>query len=102
MNRTYEDIENPGKRGAKPRFTGSRQKLLEDHLDEYIALRHQNRNEFWFKVLAKWWENYPWKLDDKEEPPLDNPVKMAELASAEEAEKEAKSEVEAKLVAVSF
>lgn len=99
---TYEDLENPEKRGAKPRFTGSRQKLLEDHLDEYIGLRHQNRNDFWFKFFAKWWQNYPWRLGDKEEPPSDNPARMAELASVEEAEKESKSKVEAELITVCF
>ena len=101
-NRTYDDPENPGKRGAKPRFTGSRQNLLEDHLEEYIALRHQDRHEFWFKFFSKWWKNYPWKLGDKEEPPSNDPIKMAKLASAEGAEKEEKSKVEAELIAVCF
>ena len=100
LGHTYEDVENPGKRGAKPRFTGSRQKLLEDHLEEYMALRHRNRNNFWSDFFAKWWVTYPWKLGDKEEPPLDDPVRMADLASAEGAEMERKSEIEAKLVVV--
>ena len=102
LNRTYDVPENPEKRGAKPRFTGSRQKLLEDHLEEYIALRHQSRRKFWHQFFIKWWNAYLWKLGDKEEPPSDDLVRMAELASVEEAEEEAKSKVEAKLVEVCF
>ena len=41
-------------------------------------------------------------MGDKEEPPSDDPVRMAELVSAEEAEEEAKSKVEAKLIKVCF
>ena len=99
---TYEDPENPEKRGAKPCFTGSRQELLENHLEEYILLRHRNRSDFWFKLFAKWWEKYPWRLGDKEEPPLNDPARMAELASVGEGEEGAKSKVETELIAVSF
>ena len=67
-----------------------------------MALRRRNRNDFWSDFFAKWWVVYPWKLGDKEEPPLNDPVKMADLAFAGAAEMEAKSEIETKLVAVCF
>lgn len=96
------DAETPGKRGAKPYFTGSRQALLEEFLEQYIALKRKNRNNFWFEVLSKWWKNYPWKLGDKEEPPLDNLEKMEELVSVQDGEHDKKSAVEAAVTAVSF
>lgn len=101
-NGTYGGAENPGKRGPKPHFSGSRRRLLEEHLEDYAALKFKNRNQFWFKFFGKWWERYPWKLDDKEEPPLDDPVKMSELASVQEGELSEKSDVEGALTAVSF
>ena len=50
------------------------------------------------QVVAK----YPWKLGDKEEPPLEDPAKMTHLASVQVGEHSRKSEVEAALVAVSL
>ena len=104
MNGTYEGAENPVKRGPKPYFTGSRQKLLEEHLEEYASLKHKNRNQFWFEFFAKWWEKFPWKLDDKDEPPLDDPAEMDKLGSVGAGERGRKSEVEVAvtLVSISF
>lgn len=96
----YLGTDNPGKRGPKPYFAGSRQNLLEDNLDEYVLLKFQNRNQFWFKFFATWWERYLWKLGNKDEPPLDDPVKMAELVAVGTEERERKSEVESMLVSV--
>ena len=103
MNGTHKGTENPGKRGPKPHFTGGHQKLLEEHLELYTSLKHKNRNQFWFEFFAKWWEKFPWKLDDKDEPPLDDPAKMSELAAVQAGEHGKKSEVEAavKIVSVS-
>ena len=102
VTRTYEGADNPGKRGAKPYFSGSRQKLLEEHLEEYVSLRHKSQNKFWSEFLAKWWELFPWKLGNKEEAPLNNPSKMSELASVQPGERNRKSEVEAAVIAVSL
>ena len=81
---------------------GSRQKLLEDYLDEYISLKGQNRNKFWFDFFGQWWKNYPWKLNDKDEPPVDDPEKMKELALVQPDKRNKKSEVEAAVKTVSF
>ena len=102
MDSAYEGAGNPGKCGAKPYYAGSRQKLLEEHLEEYTSLKFQNQNQFWFEFFAKWWKRFPWKLDDKEEPPLDDPTKMSQLASAEVGELDKKLEVEAAVVVVSL
>jgi len=72
-------------------------------LDEYVSLKFKSRNQFWFELFAKWWEKYPWKLGDKEEPPLDDPTKMSELAYIQGPdEHKDKSKVEAAVIAVSF
>ena len=102
MNHTYNFTENPAKRGVKPYFVGSRNQLLESHLEEYISLRFQNRKKFWFTVFTEWWKKYPWKLGDQDEPPLHDPAKMADLASVGEGEHGRKSEVEAAVVKVSL
>ena len=99
---TYKGTGNPGKRGVKPYFSGSCQKLLKEHLEVYLSLKHKNHNQFWSEFFAKWWQKYPWKLDDKEEPPLEDPAKMTHLASVQVGEHSRKSKVEAALVAVSL
>ena len=101
-NFTYNCAENPGKRGVKPYFVGSRNQLLESHLDEYISLKFQNRQKFWFTVFSQWWEKYPWKLGDQDEPPLHDPAKMLDLASVKKEELGSKAEVEAAVVKVSL
>lgn len=98
--RPHEDlllhfIEEPQKRGAKGHFAGSRHKFLTGYLNEYIALRGKSRIQFWHKLYNAWWEKYPWRLPDSEEPPTDNPERMKELARVEtDADAERKSEVE--------
>ena len=87
----------------KPYYTGSRQKLLEEFLEQYIALKGQNRNKFWFDFFSQWWKKFPWRLDDKDEPPVDNTEKMKELASAKtDDERDEKGKVEAATTLVSF
>ena len=79
------------RRGPKGRFKGSKRLYLESHLSEYVASKKGNRQNFWHKVYSGWWERFPWKLEDDEEPPTDDPVEMArlaEVAPGEEAQKE--------------
>ena len=73
-------IAKPQKRGVKGYFTGSRLEFLTSYRDEYISLRRRSRHNFWHKFFNAWWEKYPWRLPDHEEPPVDNPEKMEELA----------------------
>lgn len=66
-------------------------------------MKGQNRNKFWFEFFSQWWEKFPWKLDDKEEPPVNDSNKMKELASAQtDGEREEKKKVEAATTLVSF
>ena len=71
---------NPQKRGVKGYFTGSRLELLNSYRDEYISLRGKSRAKFWHRFYEHWWSTYPWRLDDHEEPPANDPEKMAELS----------------------
>lgn len=93
---------NPQKRGPKGHYTGSRLEFLTSYCDEYTALRGKARHQFWFKLFGEWWKRYPWRLQDDQEPPLDDPEKMVELARAESDEdKEKKNAVEQKVREVS-
>ena len=85
------------KRGPKGHFQGSRKEYLGSQLPFYTATKKGNRQIFWHNFWSGWWEHFPWKLPDDKEPPVDNPKKMGELASAGLDEKKFKSEVEAHL-----
>ena len=87
----------PQKRGAKNYFTGSRLEFLTGHCNKYIALHGKSHHKFWFTLFNKWWERYPWHLQDHEEPPTNDLKKMEELVSVEEGDKKKKSEVEEKI-----
>jgi hypothetical protein len=91
---------NHKKRGAKGYFSGSRLDLLDQYRDEYISLRGKSRAKFWHKLFDDWWKAYPWRLADDEEPPADDPEKMAELSYVGDDSKQ-KGEVEQKLREVS-
>ena len=92
----------PKKRGAKNYFTGSRLTFLEGHCDKYISLRGKSRHEFWHALFNDWWQKYPWRLPDNEEPPADDPARMAELSYAGgDEDSEAKVVVEARVRKVS-
>lgn len=70
--------------------------------DEYASLRGKDRHEFWFKLFGEWWERYPWRLQDHEEPPTDDPERMAELAHVvSDEDKEEKGKVERRVREVS-
>lgn len=95
---------NPGKRGAKEYFTGSRSEFLNTYRDEYISLRGKNRSKFWHKFFKAWWQTYPWRLADDEEPPLGDPEKMealSQLSDDNELERDLKRGVEKRLQQVS-
>jgi hypothetical protein len=85
------------RRGPKGYFTGSRKVLLEGKLPAYLATKKGNRHGFWHELYSSWWERYPWKLADNQEPPTDSPDEMADLALVEPGEECAKALVEAKL-----
>lgn len=74
---------------------------MNSRLDEYIALRNKSRRQFWFDLMKEWWQLYPWRLPDDQEPPADDAEKMEQLASAKQEDVKKKSEVEEKLQKVS-
>jgi hypothetical protein len=92
---------DPQKRGVKGYFTGSRLEFLDSYRDEYALLRGKNRAKFWHKFYEEWWRTYPWRLPDNEDPPADDPQKMAVLSSVG-VDREKKGEVEKKLQEVSL
>ena len=102
QKQSHRVIAQPQKRGVKSYFTGSRLVFLTGYCDEYVSLRGKSRRQFWTKVFCGWWERYPWCLQDHDEPPTDNPMRMEELAYFGEADKDAKAVVEAKLREVSL
>ena len=72
------------------------------YCDEYASLRGKDRHQFWFNLFGEWWKRYPWRLQDHQEPPIDDPERMDELARAESDEdKKEKKEVEQKVREVS-
>jgi hypothetical protein len=91
----------PQKRGAKGYYTGSRLTFLEGYCDQYISLRGKSRHQFWHEFFTAWWEKYPWRLPDHEEPPADDPKKMEALARVG-VDEDAKSDVELKVREVSL
>ena len=74
--------------------------FLESHCDEYASLRGRSRREFWHKLFEVWWQRYPWRLPDKEEPPANDPEKMVELSYIG-ADADEKAAVEARVREVS-
>lgn len=68
------------RRGRKGYFQGSREEYLESHLPAYRALGKGRRGNFWTELFNGWWERYPWKLSDKEEPPTNDEEEMARLS----------------------
>ena len=75
---------------------------MKGYCDEYISLRGKDRHKFWFKLYEEWWTRYPWRLPDHEEPPVNDPKKMEELAYVGEGDEKLKSMVEEKVRDVSL
>lgn len=88
-------LAQPQKRGAKSYYTGSRLAFLEQNREEYVSLRGKSRRQFWHQLYTEWWQRYPWRLPDDEEPPADDPKKMLELSDVG-VDDDLKSKVEAK------
>ena len=65
-----------------------------------MASKKGSRKNFWHNVYSGWWQRYPWKLKDNEEPPTDDPEQMTRLASVSPNEVNAKSAVESALTDV--
>jgi hypothetical protein len=86
--------KSPSRRGPKGYFKGSRKDYLESQLPEYAASKKGGRLHFWHGFYCGWWERFPWKLDDQEEPPQNNPEMMASLASVERGEDGRKKDIE--------
>ena len=89
-----------GRHGPPGHFQGSRLSFLTSKIEEYSTLKKGTRRGFWHKLYSNWWERYPWKLDDKEEPPEDDPVKMTWLRSVTPGESALKTTVEQELTDV--
>ena len=89
-------IAQPQKHGAKGYFTGSRLEFLSQYCDEYISLRGKKRAQFWDKLFERWWQTYPWRLADDEEPPTGDPEKMRVLSQVD-GDYDLKGSVEKKL-----
>ena len=70
------------RRGPKGHFQGSRKEFLENHVTAYLAAGKGNCQNFWHDLFSAWWKQYPWRLADNEEPPMENPEEMAKLALA--------------------
>lgn len=94
------DAEDATRRGPKGYFQGSRKEFLEAQLPAYRATKKGSRQSFWHQFWSGWWAQYPWKLDDHEEPPADKPEEMVILASVAPGEADLKTEIERKLTDV--
>ena len=64
-----------------------------------MAAKKGSRQDFWHKFWTAWWERYPWKLEDDQEPPTD-PEEMKKLASVRGEEHDLKIKVEGELTGV--
>ena len=89
-----------GRRGPQGYFQGSRLDLLMSQIPEYTSMKKGTRRGFWHRLYSVWWERYPWKLGDKEEPPEDDPEKMTQLRSVAPGERDLKKTVEHELTDV--
>ena len=79
-NPTHRMIAQPQKRGSKGYYKGTRLMFLEGYSDEYVLLRSKSRHSFWHRLFEAWWQTYPWRLPDEEEPPLNDPERMQQLS----------------------
>ena len=65
-----------------------------------MVAKKGTRRSFWHKFWSAWWQRYPWSLDDDDEPPTDDPNKMARLASVGPGQQALKTEIENDLTIV--
>lgn len=92
---------DPKQRGPKGYFHGSRKDFLETQLPAYLATKKGSRQNFWHGFWSAWWEHFPWKLGDDDEPPA-NPDEMERLALVGAGEEDLKKAVEEKLTVVRY
>jgi len=88
------------RRGPKGYFVDSRKEFLEGFVPAYLACKKGNRQKFWHGLYTAWWKKYPWGLNHDQEPPTDNPEKMARLASVAPGDEVEKAAVERRLTEV--
>ena len=100
LTRSNVEVVDHQTHGPKGYFDGSRKIFIESQLPEYIAGKRGSRQGFWHRFYCTWWQRYPWKLGDDEEPPTNDPAKMTSLASVAPGEDVLKKAVERKLVGV--
>ena len=86
--------------GPKGYFKGSRKEFLKSYLQEYKMTKRGSHQNFWHKFYCAWWHHYPWRLNNDEEPPVDNPTRIANLAAVVPGEESQKKEVEKQLTEV--
>ena len=90
----------PQRRGLKGYFKGSRKVFLEGQLPKYNACKKGNRQSFWHQLYSAWWICYPWRLNNDDEPPTGDFVKMARLAAVAPGDEEEKKGIEQRLTEV--
>lgn len=91
---------DPKQRGPKGYFRGSRKTFLESQLTAYMAVKKGGCQILWHALWSAWWERFPWKLSDDDEPPTGDPDEMARLVSVELGEEDRKKAVEERLTEV--
>lgn len=74
--------------------------FLESNIPAYLASSKGSRQGFWHELYSDWWKRYPWKLEDSQEPPTEDPDEMARLASVQPGEEPKKALVEQQLTNV--
>ena len=74
--------------------------FLKSQVPAYLAARKGSRQKFWHALYSLWWQKFLWKLDDDQEPPTNDPAKMAQLAAVAPGEEGLKKQVEKRLTDV--
>ena len=97
---TWMNATAPKRRGPKGHFQGSREIFLNTYVAAYMTSKKGAHRGFWHGLYSTWWPLYPWKLNNDEEPPTDEPTKMTRLTSVAPGEEVLKKEVERKLTNV--
>jgi hypothetical protein len=94
---TWSDAGPGQRRGPKGHFQNARLEFLEGQVPAYLATKKGGRQKFWHDLYCGWWQRFPWKLSDDEEPPTNDPEEMARLASVAPGDADLKAQVEKRL-----
>lgn len=81
------------KPGNKGNFAGTRLEMLQSLAPEFIVLDTREVGNFWTRMLTVWWDHFPWRLPDDEEPPTDGEELKRLKAPPTEEEKEKHREI---------